>query len=124
MQIFLKTIPDGFYRRIFEVRYKISENVYLVKQSSESNDTSLIKYLMQISINGHNYETLITYNLYDNILSELNTSEIKHRHIYEYLFGKDTIRVVSESDFPKGTIVAIGPDYNKLWQKEFSKYCD
>ena len=46
------------------------------------------------------------------------TDDVKCQKIFEYLYGKDTVRVITEDE----DIVAIGPEENKEWQYEFQKY--
>lgn len=122
----LKKIPPGYYAGLSESIYCISPNkVYMVKQKNIDKDYSSLKYLFRLPTKDNVYESMITEQLWSNILldNSFNDSEYKFQLVYEYLFGKDTIRVISELDlFGDEKIIAVGPEENKEWQYEFQKY--
>lgn len=116
----LKNIPPGYYAGISEVIYCISpEKVYMVRQQN-LGEIPMIKYLFRLPTVRKVYEGLITEELYEGILRDIpfTTSDVKCQKIFEYLYGKDTVRVITEDK----DIVAIGPEENKEWQYEFQKY--
>ena len=116
----LKNIPPGYYAGMSEVIYCISpEKVYMVRQQS-LGEIPMIKYLFRLPTVRKVYEGLITEELYEGILRDIPfaTGDVKCQKIFEYLCGKDTVRVITEDE----DIVAIGPEENKEWQYEFQKY--
>ncbi len=116
----LKNIPPGYYAGMSEVIYCISpEKVYMVRQQS-LGEIPMIKYLFRLPTVRKVYEGLITEELYEGILRDIPfaTGDVKCQKIFEYLYGKDTVRVITEDE----DIVAIGPEENKEWQYEFQKY--
>lgn len=116
----LKNIPPGYYTGMSEVIYCISpEKVYMVRQQT-LGEMPMLKYFFRLPTAKKIYEGLITEELYEGIIRDIpfTTNEIKCQKIFEYLFGKDTVRVIVEDD----NIVAIGPEENKEWQYEFQKY--
>lgn len=116
----LKNIPPGYYTGMSEVIYCISpEKVYMVRQQN-LGEIPMIKYLFRLPTARKVYEGLITKELYEGILRDIPfaTGDVKCQKIFEYLYGKDTIRVITEDK----DIVAIGPEENKEWQYEFQKY--
>ena len=122
----LKEIPPGYYAGFSESIYCISpDKVYMVRQTNIDKDYSSLKYLFRLPTKYNVYEAMITKQLWDGILlnNSFSNSDYKSQFIYEYLFGKDTIRVISELDlFGDSKIIAIGPEENKEWQYEFQKY--
>lgn len=116
----LKNIPPGYYAGMSEVIYCISpEKVYMVRQQN-LGEIPMIKYLFRLPTVRKVYEGLITEELYEGILRDIPfaTGDVKCQKIFEYLYGKDTVRVITEDE----DIVAIGPEENKEWQYEFQKY--
>lgn len=116
----LKDIPPGYYAGMSEVIYCISpEKVYMVRQQN-LGEIPMIKYLFRLPTVRKVYEGLITEELYEGILRDIPfaTGDVKCQKIFEYLYGKDTVRVITEDE----DIVAIGPEENKEWQYEFQKY--
>ena len=123
----LKEVPDGYYVGLSETVYCISpDKVYMVKQVNVDNEFETIKYFFRLPTKYNVYEGLITEQLYEGIRRDnyFDTNDIKFQAVYEYIFGKDTIRVISEcSLFHKDEkIVAIGPEENEEWQNEFQRY--
>lgn len=125
----LKKVPENYYNALMEHIYCLSPNkVYMVSQltvsvSQNENCTtsgSMLKYLFRLPAKDKVYESLITEQLYEGICKDIpfTSDEIKDQRIYEYLYGKDTIRVITEDD----QIIAVGPEDNKEWQYEFQKY--
>lgn len=120
LTMYLKNIPPGYYAGLSEVIYCISPGkVYMVRQQS-LGEIPMIKYLFRLPTEKKIYEGLITEELYEGVIRDIPfaTNEIKCQKIFEYLFGKDTIRVIIEDN----SIIAIGPEENKEWQYEFQKY--
>lgn len=116
----LKNIPPGYYAGMSEVIYCISpEKVYMVRQQN-LGEIPMIKYLFRLPTARKVYEGLITEELYEGILRDIPfaTGDVKCQKIFEYLYGKDTVRVITEDK----DIIAIGPEENKEWQYEFQKY--
>lgn len=116
----LKNIPPGYYAGMSEVIYCISpEKVYMVRQQN-LGEIPMIKYLFRLPTAKKVYEGLITEELYEGILRDIPfaTGDVKCQKIFEYLYGKDTVRVITEDK----DIIAIGPEENKEWQYEFQKY--
>lgn len=76
--------------------------------------------MFRIPTKNQTYETLITEQNYEGILRDVSFSldDIRITSIYEYIFGKYTIRVFVEDN----EIVATGPEECKEWQYEFQKY--
>lgn len=123
----LKEIPDGYYVGLSETVYCIApDKVYMVKQVNVDREFETIKYFFRLPTKCNVYEALITEQLYEGIRRDnyFDTNDIKFQAVYEYIFGKDTIRVISEYNlFHKDEkIVAIGPEENEEWQYEFQKY--
>lgn len=125
----LKDIPPGYYLGFVETIYCLSPNkVYMVRQTTIEEDHPMVKYFFRLPTPKNIYEGLITEQLYNGIIKDISFApeDIKYQQVYEYLFGKDTIRVVSELDMTltkeSNIIVAIGPEENKEWQYEFQKY--
>lgn len=125
----LKEVPENYYNALIEHVYCISpDKVYMVSQLTISatkhencvTSGSMLKYLFRLPTKDKVYESLITEQLYEGICRDIPFApeEIKDQRVYEYLYGKDTIRVISEDD----QIVAVGPEDNKEWQYEFQKY--
>lgn len=125
----LKEVPENYYNALIEHVLCISPGkVYIVSQltisTTEHRDCTtsglMLKYLFRLPTKNKVYESLITEQLYEGICRDIpfTSEEIKDQRIYEYLYGKDTIRVISEDD----QIVAVGPEDNKEWQYEFQKY--
>ena len=120
LTMYLKNIPPGYYAGMSEVIYCISpEKVYMVRQQN-LGEIPMIKYLFRLPTVRKVYEGLITEELYEGILRDIPfaTGDVKCQKIFEYLYGKDTVRVITEDE----DIVAIGPEENKEWQYEFQKY--
>ena len=116
----LKNIPPGYYAGMSEVIYCISpEKVYMVRQQN-LGEIPMIKYLFRLPTARKVYEGLITEELYEGILRDIPfaTGDVKCQKIFEYLYGKDTVRVITEDK----DIIATGPEENKEWQYEFQKY--
>lgn len=116
----LKNIPPSYYAGMSEVIYCISpEKVYMVRQQN-LGEIPMIKYLFRLPTARKVYEGLITEELYEGILRDIPfaTGDVKCQKIFEYLYGKDTVRVITEDK----DIIAIGPEENKEWQYEFQKY--
>ena len=127
--ILLNEIPEGYYQELDELIYTLSpDKIYMVKQFAFSaNDvSSYAKYFFRLPTKDRTYEALITKELYEGICRDIHFEdhEVKLYVIYEYLFGKDTVRVVVETEVGKDKhiIYAVGPVENKDWQIEFQKY--
>lgn len=125
----LKEVPENYYNALIEHIYCISpDKVYMVSQLTVSTTKhencttsgSMLKYLFRLPTKNKVYESLITEQLYEGICRDIPFApgDIKDQRVYEYLYDKDTIRVISEDD----QIVAVGPENNKEWQYEFQKY--
>ena len=82
----------------------------------------IVKYFFRLSSKNNVYEALITENLYENILCDSLVNETNYQSVFEYLWGRDTVKVIVEADSFSENIVAIGPEDNKEWQYEFQKY--
>lgn len=116
----LKEVPPGYYVGISETVYCISpDKVYMVCQQG-FGEIPMIKYLFRLPTPKRVYEGLITKELYEGILRDIpfTPKEIKNQKIFEYLYGKDTIKVIVEEN----DIFAVGPEESKEWQYEFQKY--
>ena len=125
--MYLKEIPSNYYNALIEQSYCLSpDKVYMISQLtlSQSGNTSasMLKYLFRLPTKNKTYEALITEQLFEGICKDIpfTTDEIVSQRVYEYLYGKDTIRVFVEDDGEN--ILAIGPEENKEWQYEFQKY--
>ena len=123
--MYLKDVPRGYYNVLIEQSYCLCPNkVYMINQlnSTEYGETnfSTVKYMFRIPTKNQTYETLITEQNYEGILRDVSFSldDIRITSIYEYIFGKYTIRVFVEDN----EIVATGPEECKEWQYEFQKY--
>lgn len=126
--MYLKEVPKGYYNSLSENVYCISPNkVYMLSQITTSvtafkdctTSGSLVKYLFRLPTKDKIYETLIPASLFQGLLMDIpfKDKDYKNQKVYEYLFGKDTVKVFVEDE----TIVAIGPEENKEWQYEFQK---
>lgn len=125
LMMHLKTIPEGYYTCLIEQVYELSPNkIYMVSQlnMSQTGNTSgaTLKYFFRLPTKNQVYEGLITEQLFEGICRDIpfKNEDIKDQRIYEYLYGKDTIRVIVENE----SIIAVGPEDNKEWQYEFQKY--
>ena len=126
LSMHLKEIPPNYYAGFAETIFCISsDKVYMVKQTNLDQHSGYVKYLFRLPTRTKVYEGMITEQLYKGLLQDIpfNADEIKNHQIFEYLYGKDTIRVTVETTLDnKSIIVAIGPEENKEWQYEFQKY--
>lgn len=125
----LKGIPSGFYNIMSENIHCLSEKkVYMVKQTTWNREHtySFVEYFFRIFTGKNSYESLITQSLYESIMKDISfkENEFFYQEVYEYLFGKKTIRVLKKyhKENPIPTIVAIGPKEDEEWQYEFQKY--
>ena len=117
LSMHLKEIPPNYYAGFAETIFCISpDKVYMVKQTNLNRRSGYVKYLFRLPTRT---------KVYEGLLQDIpfNTDEIKNHQIFEYLYGKDTIRVIIETTLDnKPVIIAIGPEENKEWQYEFQKY--
>lgn len=129
LTMYLKEVPEGYYNVLMENSRCLSpDKVYMISQITSSTTSSkdcttsgsILKYFFRLPTKEHTYEALITEQLYEGICRDVKFSpdEIKTYSVFEYLFGKDTVRVYFEDDY----IIAVGPEENKEWQYEFQKY--
>ena len=124
----LKEVPSNFYRSLQEVEYElVPDTLYMtmvIMPPTDKREKVQVKYLFRIITGNKVHESMITQQLYEEILAdpELMKSKSRTYSKFEYLYGKDTITVYSEKMNDKELFYAEGPKDNKEWQYDFQKY--
>ena len=124
----LKEVPSNFYRSLQEVEYElVPDTLYMtmvIMPPTDKREKVQVKYLFRIITDSKVHESMITQQLYEEILAdpELMKSKSRTYSKFEYLYGKDTITVYSEKMNDRELFYAEGPKDNKEWQYDFQKY--
>ena len=128
MLMYLKEVPQNFYRSLQEVEFElVPDTLYMamvIMPPTNEKENVQVKYLFRIVTDSKVHESMITQQLYEEILSDPELMNCKSRTYskFEYLYGKDTITVYSEKVNDEELFYADGPKDNKEWQYDFHKY--
>lgn len=128
MLMYLKEVPSNFYRSLQEVEFElVPDTLYMamvIMLPTNKKENVQVKYLFRIVTDSKVHESMITQQLYEEILADSAFMNCKSRTYskFEYLYGKDTITVYSEKMNDKELFYAEGPKDNKEWQYDFQKY--
>ena len=119
----LKAIPSGYYANYVETVQKISDSLAVVSHCQIDINTSKygnFQYFLRCINTCTPFDIMIprqAYVLLKENIKESNSLVI-YCNIYEYIYGKDTIKVYEYAD----KIEAIGEVNNKEWQEDFKNY--
>ena len=123
----LKEVPPMWYLSRHERIIQLGDQIELVYAGISDRDTKnkTERYLIRYKTKkDKTIEFDIPWSIFDVIEDEYYEKE-KQGYVYEYMYGKDTVRVFIE--FANDQTVnpctrAVGPEENKEWQYEFQKY--
>ena len=121
----LKAIPSGYYANYVETIQKISDSLAVVSHCQIDINTSKygnFQYFLRCINTRTLFDVMIPRQAYvllkENIKMKEPNSLVIYCNIYEYIYGKDTIKVYEYAD----KIEAIGEVNNKEWQEDFKNY--
>lgn len=123
----LKKIPEGYYKHCIEMAQPICSDLALIfryqyddKRHTTGNRQYFIRY---IGSNCHDFDIMITEVGFELLSKAYQQNRSSWCQIYEYIFGKDTVRVFQEDNQEGGySRIAIGNKDNLEWQEEFAAY--
>lgn len=123
MRMKLIDVPIGYYAHYTEVAHEIGTSLALIRRCQndiETYERGNFQYFLRYINSKSPFDVMIPYQAYTLLRDDLAKGKSsEYCDIYEYIYGKDTIRVYSYLNYD---VEAIGEVNNKEWQEAFKKY--